>query len=1582
MKKLIFFGLLLTLVLCFVGCKETEVDQKPVFSGLEDAVVEKGDTFNPLEGVSVLDEEDGPIDVSAISIDNGGFNANVEGVYTFTYTVSDSYGNTTEATRKVEVVYTDVVAPILYGVQDKTIIVGDPSYSNLDGVTAHDNVDEDVTNAIVATGSVNTWVPGEYEVEYKVKDDANNEAETTRTITVGLGSFNFEEQNSLGTAYDNQNLTVGETEYNEVLAEVSGGLIDGQYADFALVKVVLKAKSTVAKELVITLAGATTSSEALSIGTESAEFVKYFRISETLDEAALTFVVNAGAATLTIEEISLHFGSAVDNEAPSVTIENNTDVYVPVGCPEAVVKTELLRFVSAVDNMDGNLTSVLDIDLDDADLSVAGEYTVRVIAEDRSGNVGELERKLVVAKARDTGIITDPGFDNETNNQFKNSAGGDGTTTLEFVDGKLVHTTTNVGNWPSANSPYISNLTTQSLKKDSYYMAKFDIKADVARQIIIRAGYELWDDPWIEDFAVGRPKYNVTTEWQTVYYIFKVEKEFSSAGAQGIKFELQFGAINYSDSESNNTIYIDDFQFYKLSNANENPVITEEEDIKTTYKLGDEAPDLKAFITADDLEDGLIEITDAMVNDGGLDMNTAGEYTVVYTVTDSEGGTATYELVIKVIEEEDTEGPVITIDPLALTFLEQTPPVQGVDLTEKIGQIAEYISIVDNVDGEIAFDLSMVDLDGLNLTSPAAGTYNIKIQTSDSSSNLSNLVELEITVQDKEPPKFIFAGIPSLSVGDTYNPFVGVVISDNLDGFSAVTLDNITGLDQFMNANGEVTASGEFQVTYEATDASGNEATKTVTFVVAETATEFYDGAHIDILEKVSWLSSGSETTMEESPDGGVVVNYSPSPTANYASGVHLKCNANIDLVPGETYKLVIEAKAEIAREFALYFVNSASVKITGFENGTVGKLILGMMEDYFVYEYVFTVENESASSCTFEIDLNYDDALGLANARKEQVLNFKQVKLYSTDGVLGTSEDLPKVVVFNDFEGYADDAAYQALDTDNIVGNRIGTGAFVKSKGQLVEEAGNKGLLQNFAYEGGSTNGIRVKINKADIPVNIQYLAFWVKASNISKVSKFQAFRYDAGGNHEEINSIIGDKENLLEGTFVYIPVSEIKSNTAQLSLVINVQSAAEGTLYFDDILLVEEKLTSYGSVVLEDFENYDSENTVVVGNRVGGSGFLPENGAVELDGENHLLVQDFAYDTNGTNGVRFKITKVDVPVGIKYIAVYMKASTDVGVTSFKAYCYNGGYEDISSSVIGDLTKLVDGTYVYIPVSMLKDNTTEVSMMINVGGSASGELSFDNLSLVKQFYVVEDPNEAPVISVDEEFSYMLHNLAFEEGENLGVEWLQKISVEDPEDGEIPLTLDMVDLGGLDLDNPIMGSYVVKIEVSDSKEKVAKLDLPVSIVKTIEDFEDFEDDEDFKENFGVLGFRVAGSGFLLEKGSLVVGAENNYIQQDYGHQLNGIKFSVNKADLVALGATYLGIYVRTSSSEGLDVFRAFGYDSTHHEIDAVGNAKVSAQGTYVYIKVADLEETYTSVSIQININNSSGTLVYDHIVIK
>jgi hypothetical protein len=54
---------------------------------------------------------------------------------------------------------------------------------------------------------------------------------------------------------------------------------------------------------------------------------------------------------------------------------------------------------------------------------------------------------------------------------------------------------------------------------------------------------------------------------------------------------------------------------------------------------------------------------------------------------------------------------------------------------------------------------------------------------------------------------------------------------------------------------------------------------------------------------------------------------------------------------------------------------------------------------------------------------------------------------------------------------------------------------------------------------------------------------------------------------------------------------------------------------------------------------------------------------------------------------------------------------------------------------VIGSINDLVEGTYIYIPVSALKDDTVEVSLQLNVNPDAQGILNFDNISLVKKFY-------------------------------------------------------------------------------------------------------------------------------------------------------------------------------------------------------------------------------------------------------
>lgn len=77
----------------------------------------------------------------------------------------------------------DTVAPVLSGVEDTTIL-RDAAFDALDGVSALDDVDGDVTSAITVAGTVDTTTVGTYFLRYSVADEAGNTREETRYITV------------------------------------------------------------------------------------------------------------------------------------------------------------------------------------------------------------------------------------------------------------------------------------------------------------------------------------------------------------------------------------------------------------------------------------------------------------------------------------------------------------------------------------------------------------------------------------------------------------------------------------------------------------------------------------------------------------------------------------------------------------------------------------------------------------------------------------------------------------------------------------------------------------------------------------------------------------------------------------------------------------------------------------------------------------------------------------------------------------------------------------------------------------------------------------------------------------------------------------------------------------------------------------------------------------------------------------------------------------------------------------------------------------------------------------------------------
>ena len=127
-----------------------------------------------------------------IQITPATISTSVAGIDTVTYSVSDRAGNTSMEQRVV-VVYKplvkDTIAPVitLKGANPMNIALH-ATYTE-PGATALDNIDGDISNKVIISGTVNTSVANTYTLYYNVSDNAGNAAVTkTRTVIVAGGN--------------------------------------------------------------------------------------------------------------------------------------------------------------------------------------------------------------------------------------------------------------------------------------------------------------------------------------------------------------------------------------------------------------------------------------------------------------------------------------------------------------------------------------------------------------------------------------------------------------------------------------------------------------------------------------------------------------------------------------------------------------------------------------------------------------------------------------------------------------------------------------------------------------------------------------------------------------------------------------------------------------------------------------------------------------------------------------------------------------------------------------------------------------------------------------------------------------------------------------------------------------------------------------------------------------------------------------------------------------------------------------------------------------------------------------------------
>ena len=229
-----------------VNPKMTALNKIPVINA-QDRIVQLGENFDPLEGVTATDEEDKDL-TKSIKVIRNDVNTNVAGDYTVVFSVTDSQGAT--AIHEMLVV---VNQPPVIHAEDRVITVGD-EFKELEGVTATDDEQGDIREIEVVENNVKTDTPGEYTVTYKVVDKLGGVATKTIKVTVKEKVTLVENvviNNRVNNLYIGSNQVLSATITNEnadkkdVVWTTSDEKIASIEADGNTVKVIAKAKGQV-----------------------------------------------------------------------------------------------------------------------------------------------------------------------------------------------------------------------------------------------------------------------------------------------------------------------------------------------------------------------------------------------------------------------------------------------------------------------------------------------------------------------------------------------------------------------------------------------------------------------------------------------------------------------------------------------------------------------------------------------------------------------------------------------------------------------------------------------------------------------------------------------------------------------------------------------------------------------------------------------------------------------------------------------------------------------------------------------------------------------------------------------------------------------------------------------------------------------------------------------------------------------------------------------------------------------------------------------------------------------------------------
>nr|WP_246615964.1 immunoglobulin-like domain-containing protein [Aquimarina litoralis] len=787
-------------------------------NGANPQAIEQGSSYVELGATT----DDG----SMVVIDASAVNTNMAGSYTVTYNATDASGNSAvEVTRTVNVADTTVPVIVLNGLP---IVVAEAANPYVDaGAIATDAVDGSLTASIVVVNPVNVLIPGTYLVTYNVSDAAGNAAaQVTRTVIVQdstvpvitlLGSPTVTVE--AGSSYTDAGATASDTLDGDITADivVVNPVNTSVLGTYTVTYNVEDASSNSAVEVTRTVNVVDTTAPVITLNGANPQTIElgagYTELGATTDDGsavvidASAFVDAVGSYTITYNAADASGNNAVEVSRTVNVVDTTAPVITLNGSNPQIIAEGGMYTELGATTDDG---SMVVIDASAVNTNAVGSYIVTYNATDASGNAAAQVTRTVNVVDTNAPIITLNG----ANPQAIELGASYVELGATADDGSTVVIDASAVNTNVLGSYNVTYNATDAAGNAAVEVVRIVNVVDTTAPVITLNGA----NPQTIELGAGYSELGATTNDGSMVVIDASAVNTNAVGSYSVTY-------NATDASGNAAA-----QVIRTVNVVDTtaPVITLNGSNPQIIAQGDVYAELGATT-----DDGSMVVIDA----SAVNTNAIGSYSVRYNATDASGNVAVE--VVRTVNVVDTNAPIITLSGANPQIIE-------------LG--TAYVEL-----GATTNDGSMVVIDASAVNTNAVGSYSVTYNATDASGNAAVEVIRTVNVVDTNAPVITLTGAnpQTIELGTAYVE-LGATTNDG----SMVVIDASA-----VNTN----AVGSYSVTYNATDASGNNAVeviRTVNVVDTTAPVITLNGANPqEILEGTAYVELGATTD-----DGSMVV--------------------------------------------------------------------------------------------------------------------------------------------------------------------------------------------------------------------------------------------------------------------------------------------------------------------------------------------------------------------------------------------------------------------------------------------------------------------------------------------------------------------------------------------------------------------------------------------------------------------------------------------------------------------------------------------------------------------------------------